>query len=50
MFKLTLKWVSLVEHFKFFSEKNGEKLRTFSAVFGLFQNFHLENGKVVKMF
>jgi hypothetical protein len=56
--------LTLVEHFKFFSEKigekcplffytfftekAGEKLIKFSALFGLIQNFHLKNEKVVK--
>jgi hypothetical protein len=55
---------ALVEHFKFFSDKIGEKcplfftlfvtekasekLRNFAALFGLFQFFHLKNRKVVK--
>jgi hypothetical protein len=57
---------ALVEDFKFFSEKFGEKcpsfftlfftekasekIKTFSALFGLFQIFHLKNKKVVKTF
>jgi hypothetical protein len=57
---------SLVEHFKFFTEKIGEKcplfftlsftekesekLIAFAALFGCFQNFHLKNEKVVKTF
>jgi hypothetical protein len=56
----------LVEHFKFFTEKIGEKcplfftlfftekasekLITFAALFGFFQTFHLKNKKVVKTF
>jgi hypothetical protein len=36
-------------HF-FFTEKANEKLKTFPALFGLFQNFHLKNEKVVKRF
>jgi hypothetical protein len=56
----------LVENFKFFSEKIGEKcplfftlffteqarekFKSFPALFDLFQNFHLKNEKVVKTF
>jgi hypothetical protein len=56
-----LDYGSLIEHFKFFSEKIGEKcplfftlfftekpsekFKTFAALFGLFQIFHLNNKK-----
>jgi hypothetical protein len=58
--------MALVEHFDFFSERIGEKcplfftlfstekasekIKIFAALFGLFQVFHLKNGKVVKIF
>jgi hypothetical protein len=64
MFAITVMFL-LVEHFKFFSEKIGEKcllfftpfftekasekLKSFAVLFGLFQNFHLKNEKVVKI-
>jgi hypothetical protein len=57
--------LALVEHFEFFSgnigekcplfftlfftKKTSEKLKIFAALFGLFQNFHLKNEKVVKI-
>jgi hypothetical protein len=34
--------------YTFFTEKASEKLKKFPALFGLFQNFHLKNKKVVK--
>jgi hypothetical protein len=59
---MTPESLSLVEHFKFFTEKIGEKLSIIftlfftekasekAALFGFFQNFHLEDEKVVKTF
>jgi hypothetical protein len=64
-FSRVFQWGALVEHFEFFSgkigekcplfftlfftEKASEKLKIFAALFGLFQNFHLKNEKMVKI-
>jgi hypothetical protein len=36
--------MSIIFH-AFFTEKSSEKLKIFTALFGLFQIFHLENKK-----
>jgi membrane-associated protease RseP (regulator of RpoE activity) len=47
--KKLVKNVHYFTHF-FFTEKVSEKLESFSALFGLCENFHLKNEKGVKFF